>query len=504
MKSLSNPWRVRAASLVVALAAGASVAGAHQLQVAVSDSPAGLDPHIATAFNTFQVIEGTIYEGLTDLGADLAVVPGLASAWTISDDLKTYTFDLRDGVAFHSGKPMTSADVVASLERVMDERTGSPLASRLSAVETVTAPDDDTVVITLSAPSAPLLTSLTTIAIVPQEYREDTGTLQQTPDGTGPFELTEWRPNVSITLTANPDYWEDGFPALDGVTFNIVPEAATRQVGLASGQYELLPNIDAVTALQLQSQPGIKLEDTLELAYSLIGLNVSRPPLDNPKVREAINYAINRDDIVAAALFGAGVPGGPLSPALETFATPVGAFPCYATDPGKAASLLAEAGLETPTSLELLVLPRDDTKAIAQLVQQELGAIGIEVTLKIPETGQFVQDWRNSNFDMFVSLNGGTTEPDDYFYRTFKTGGSTNVFKFSDPALDAMLEAGRSEVDQDKRVEIYRAVQDDLACDGPVVFLAYGQLYTAMRDNVSGFEINPNRSLGSLKSVSVD
>ncbi|MCA1299571.1 ABC transporter substrate-binding protein [Stappia indica] len=482
---------------------GAFSVQAAPLELAVASSPSGLDPHIVTAFSSFQVIDGTVYEGLTALDENLAIVPGLAAAWEISEDKKTYTFSLREGVTFHSGGVMTSKDVAASLQRVMDEKTGSPLASRLAAVESVETPDPSTVVIRLKAPSAPLLSSLTSIAIVPAKYLGDTESLQRQPDGTGAFRFVDWQPNVAIRLTAHEGYWQTGLPKLEGVTYNIVPEAATRQVGLTSGQYQMLPNIDAVTALQVKAQPGIKLAETLELAYSLVGLNVTRAPLDNPKVREAINYAINRSDLVQAALFGAGVPGGPLSPALEQFATPTSDFACFTPSVDKAKALMEEAGVDTPVELKLLVLPRDDTKALAQVIQQQLAAIGIAVTLDIPEIGKFVQDWRNSDFDMFVSLNSGTIEPDDYFYRTFRSGGSTNVFKYANAELDALLDQGREETDPAGRREIYGKVQGMLACDGPAVFLTYGQLYTAMRDGVDGFTIYPNRSLGALKSVTL-
>ncbi|MEP3669970.1 MAG: ABC transporter substrate-binding protein, partial [Roseibium sp.] len=276
---------------------------AEPLQIAVVGSPSGLDPHIVTAFTSFQIIDGTIYEGLTALDEELNIVPGLATGWDISDDKKTYTFTLRDGVNFHTGGAMTSEDVAASLNRVLNKETGSPLASRLAAVESIETPDENTVVLKLSAPSAPLLSSLTSIAVVPAKYAGDTETLQRTPDGTGPFKMAGWKPNVAIELVANTDYWNDAAPKLDGVTYNIVPETATRQVGLNSGQYQMLPNIDGLTAMQFKGRPGIKTQETLELAYSLIGINVTRPPFDNPKVREAINYAINREDIVAAALF---------------------------------------------------------------------------------------------------------------------------------------------------------------------------------------------------------
>ncbi len=436
----------------------AQPAASAPLEVAVEGSPSGLDPHIVT---------------------------------------------LRDGVTFYSGEPMTSKDVASSLTRVMNKETGSPLASRLTAIAAIDTPDEKTVVLHLSLPSAPLLASLTTIAIVPAKFEHDTQTLQRAPDGTGPFKMVAWQPDVAIRLAPNLAYWQKGLPRLDGVNFEIVPEATTREVGLTSGQYQMLPNIDGATATQFQARPGIKVQKTLELAYSLIGMNVTRPPFDNPKVREAINYAINRADLVAAALFGAGVPGGPLSPALTGYAKPVADFPCFMPDIKKAKALIAESGVATPVQAKLLVLPRDTTKVMAQIIQQELAAIGITLTLDIPEIGQFVQAWKNSNFDMFISLNAGTVEPDDYFYRTFRTGGSTNVFKYSNVKLDALLDAGRTETDVAVRKKIYGDVQSLLACDGPAAFLTYGELYTAMRDNIQGYTISPNRSLRSLGSVTL-
>ncbi|MEP3669601.1 MAG: ABC transporter substrate-binding protein, partial [Roseibium sp.] len=151
----------------------------------------------------------------------------------------------------------------------------------------------------------------------------------------------------------------------------------------------------------------------------------------------------------------------------------------------------------------LLVLPRDSTKAIAQVVQQALKPIGINLKLDIPEIGQFVQQWKNSDFDAFVSLNSGTIEPDDYFYRTFRSDGSTNVFKYSNAKLDGLLDAGREETDPAGRKKIYKEVQSELACDGPVIFLTYGQIYTAMREDVEGYKISPNRSLRSLATTYV-
>jgi peptide/nickel transport system substrate-binding protein len=496
-------WVFACALGLAALTLPLQMLRAETLQLAVDASPAGLDPHIVTAFASFQIVNGTIYEGLTAVDKDLRIVPALAQSWDISADGKSYTFKLRAGTSFHGGSAVEAQDVVASLERVLAKEIGSPLASRLAALDKATARDAATVDIALKEPSAPFLVALSSIAIVPRKFQSDKETLQRQPDGTGPFKFKEWQPNSYIELARNDAYWKKGQPKLDGVRFNIVPEAATRQVGLTSGQYAMLPNVDAATWLQLKTLPNIKVVDTLELAYTLVGMNVSRPPLDDPRVRQALNYSLDRNEMVQAALFGSGVPGGPLSPALVDWAVDVKSFPCYATSTAKAAELLKAAGVATPIKLTMLVLPRQDLRDIAQVVQQQLQKAGFQIELKIPELGQFVQDWRNSNFDLFASSNAGSPDPDDYFYRAFHTGGSTNVFKYSDAEVDRLLDEGRSATTPAARRKAYDRLQTILACTGPAAHLTYGQLFTAMRSNVLGFDIIANRSLSTLATVSL-
>ena len=479
----------------------AGAASAQVLEVAVDASPVGLDPHRATAFSTFQMINGTIYEGLTSIDKDLRVQPGLAASWTVSADGKTVTFKLRPGMTFHDGSKVEAADVVSTINRVLSKEIASPLASRLAALDTATAPDATTVVLNLKEPSAPLLISIATIAIVPRSMEAEKEALQRMPIGTGPFKFKEWQANGFVALEKNASYWRAGTPKLDGIKFNIVPESATRQVGISSGQYAMLPNIDAATALQLKGKPGVKLAETLELAYSFVGVNTSKPPFDNAKVREAVNYALNRGEIITAALFGAGVPGGPLSPALKDWATATSEFACYKHDPAKAQALLKEAGHTAPVAITINVLPRQDIRDIAQVVQAQLNKAGFKVELKNQEMGQFIQDWRNSNFDMFASTNAGSPDPDDYFFRTFRSGGSTNVFKYSNPELDGVLDSARTMQDAAARKTAYDKAQRILACDGPIMHIASGQLFTALRTNVTGFEIIANRSLTTLSDT---
>ena len=492
---------IYAAALAFGMLGSPSMTQAQVLEIATDQSPVGLDPHVATSFAT-QLVTGTIYEGLTAIDAGLHVVPALAQSWTVSEDGRGYRFQLRAGAVFHNGRRLAPADVIASIARVRDPKTGSPFASRFTAVAGVTADGDDAVRITLEQPSTPFLSQLASLAIVPAEAVAE---LARKPVGTGAFRFREWVPDTFIALDRNPDYWEPGLPHLAGLKFNIVPEAATRQLGLQSGTYRMVPSLDAATAAGLAGQSRVRLLEAQDLAYSLIGLNATRAPFDNPAVREAVNLAIDRAQLVDAAYFGRGVPAGPLSPALRDWALPVADFPCYRPDPARARKLLAEAGLTLPVKITLNVLGSLQLVVdVAQVVQAQLDKAGFEVTLNVQEQGRFIQDWRAGNFQAFASLNGGGIDPDDYFGRTFATGGATNVFKYSNPALDQLLADARTAQDPAVRHKKYNEAQAILACQGPAVHLAYGTLFTAVRADVKGFEPIATRSLRGLKDARIE
>ena len=491
--------KIATVALGLALLALAPLARAQVLEIATDQSPVGLDPHVATSFAT-QVVTSTIYEGLTAIDAGLKIVPALAQSWTVSDDGKTYRFVLRSGATFHNGRALTPADVVASIARVRDPKTGSPYASRFTAITSVEPDGDNAVKIVLDQPSTPFLAQLATLAIVPPEA---TAELARKPIGTGPFKFHEWVPDTFIALDRNDAYW-DTKPALAGLKFDIVPEAATRQLGLQSGTYRMVPALDAATATALAGQTRVKVLQVQDLAYSLVGLNASKPPFDKPDVREAVNFAIDRAQLAEAAYFGRAVPGGPLSPSLQAWALPVTDFPCYKPDPARARALLQNAGLTLPVKVTLNVLGSlQQVVDVAQVVQAQMNKAGFEVTLNVQEQGRFIQDWRAGNFEAFASLNGGGADPDDYFGRTFATGGATNVFKYSNPALDKMLADARASQDPAARKKLYDDAQRVLACQGPAVHVAYGTLFTAVRADVQGFVPNPTRSLRGLRDVRI-
>jgi peptide/nickel transport system substrate-binding protein len=491
-----RPSFSRCALAALLVAAPLSVR-AQTLEVATDQSPVGLDPHVATAFSTV-LIDSNIYEGLTAIDHDLRVVPALAASWTVSSDGMTYDFTLR-AAKFHDGRAMTPDDVIKNIERVRDPKTASPIGSRFAGITSMQATGANTLRIVLSAPAAPFLVQLASLSIAaPESFAE----LARKPDGTGPFKFAQWVPDTFIQLDRAPDYWDAGLPKLSGLKFNIVPEATTRELGITGGTYKMLPVVDASSATTLQGKPGVRVMQTQDLAYSLVGVNASKPPFDKPEVREALNMGLDRSQITQAAYFGRAVPGGPLSPALTAWALPTSAFPCYTPDPAGARKKLQDAGLTLPVKLTLNVLGSLQIVVdVAQIVQAQLNKAGFDVTLNVQEQGKFIADWRASNFQGFVSLNGGGPDPDDYFGRTFQTGGATNVFKYSNPDLDKMLMTARAETDMAKRKDLYDQAQKIIACTSPVMALTYGTLFTALRDDVQGFEPIATRSLRYLRET---
>jgi peptide/nickel transport system substrate-binding protein len=317
--------------------------------------------------------------------------------------------------------------------------------------------------------------------------------------------LSEVVPDTYTLLTANPDYYRPGEPGVAAVRYNIVPEASTRAAGLRTGAYHLIPDVDPATAQTLGNVAGVTLLGIQELSYSLIGMNTTRPPFDDPRVRRALNLALDREEIVEAVYFGNAVPGGPLSPALTDWALPTSEYACYAPDAATARELLAEAGYPDGVDFEIVTLGSlrvvVDT---AQVVQAQLAAAGFDATVTVEEVGNFVQRWRNGDFDAFASLNGGNPDPDGYFDRTFRTGGSTNVFQYTNPAVDALLTDGQRATDAATRQGIYAELQRTLACDGPVAHVAYATLFTAHADEVTGFEQMPTRGLRYLRNVTLN
>lgn len=461
----------------------------------------GLDPHLVTARSSFEII-AQVYNQLVDLGDDYLPIPELAESWENPDDL-TFIFHLRPDVKFHNGRTLVASDVKFSFERIKNPDVASPWSSQLELIESIETPDDSTVVVHLSKPFGAFMSTIasTWAAIVPPEEVEANGDLQRVMVGTGPFMLDEYVEETRTVLKANPDYFE-GAPLVDGITYMIIPDEAARLAALRTGEIHMSALSNAASAGLAARSEGVSVASQQTTDYYLLGLNTKRKPFDDVRVRQALSLAIDRQGIVDSVFFGEGLVSGPIVPTLGKWSVPPEELPFYQPDIEKAKALLAEAGYPDGFETTITASPRfPEFTSIALVIQNQLKQIGVTATLDQVEWGTFIQKWKDRDFDTFVSFNGSGNDPDRALYPMLHTGGSVNAFQYSNPDIDAKLEAARTTVDQEERLRLYHELANDIAREAPLIFLNTRTEYVAARDNVMDFVLSPVDTYRSLKRV---
>ena len=293
------------------------------LVLARSGEVTNLDPHKVPAFTSARVFE-LVYSYLMRLDENLGVQPDLAeSVPTTSADGKQVTVKLRKGVKFQNGDPLTSADVKYTFDRIIDPKTAAVARSFFTDVDTITAPDDATVVFNLKNPNAALLAYMAhpNTGIVSKKIGEANADLskKETAIGSGPFKLAEWVPDNFMRFEANKSYYVEGQPYLDGIRINVVPDETGLTAALRTKAADMAIVTDARVARTLRAETGITLSAKPSLSYNLLFVNTKRKPFDNVKVRQAIAYAIDRKAIIDAVAFGEGEVTGPIAPALANY-----------------------------------------------------------------------------------------------------------------------------------------------------------------------------------------
>src|SRR5262245_28496786 len=479
------------------------------LTLARQGEATNLDPHKVPAFTSHRVFE-LVYSTLTRLGPDLLVQPDLAESWTISSDGKQITFKLRPA-KFHNGDPVTSADVKFTLERIMNADTKAVARAWFGDVDRIDAPDPRTVVLQLKQPNVALLVYLAhpNASIVSAKIAEAAGgdlSKKEHAIGSGPFKLAEWAPDNFMRFEAFKDFYIQGQPYLDGVRMNIVPAEAGLVAALRTKAADMALIADARVAQTLGREAGVTVSAKPSLNYHLLFLNTKRKPLDNAKVRQAIAYAIDRKQIIDTVALGSGDQTGPLPPSLTQYALPVGDYPLYRRDVGKARQLLQESGVG-PVSLTILTQTTEPVyaKDIAQIVQQQLGEAGIKVNIELLEFGQWVQRWLKADFDMAPGLNSGQPDPDFYLFRYFTNDGNLNfVHSFQSAAASDAIKRARTLTDPARRKELYAVAQKELVNGVPFVWLYVGRDYVGLQPSTKGFVHLPNGSILYLRQTWLD
>lgn len=477
-------------------------AQAAELRMAWSQDATGLDPHTQTAFSSLRLLE-LIYEPLVRLDAKLDVVPAVAESWSFSDDGLTLTFKIDANAKFSDGAAVTSEDVKASFERLLDEATAAAARSNFLSISAIEAPDPATVVFTLSQPDAPILVAMATInaAVVPAKAIAD-GSIATATLGSGPFVLDQWDPNAKEVLSVNPN-WAGGDIAYDGITISVLPDETAILASLRAGETDFALLNDPLVATLVPNEPNLQLNAVPGLAYNVLQLNPSRAPMDNLKLRQAISCAVDRQDILDTALVGEGKVTGPLT--MPAYASDPSTLFCYEQDLEKAKALMAESGVDGFTAKVIAATGEPPVaSAEAQVLQSQLAEIGITLEIELMELNVYVDRWLAGDFDMAVALNGGRPDPYPMYNRYFtKDGNLVKVSNFTDDEIDSLLQQGRVETDIAKRKEIFQKFEARLAELSPWIWLSTSNLYTAQLKTVSGFESSATGTLFGVTKITL-
>ena len=471
-----------------------------------------LDPVLATDSESLEVAE-LVFEGLVGWKAGTTEIePRLATAWQVSDDKLRWRFTLRDGVRFHDGTPLDATAVVFSFERLLVKGhpylvgdRGSYWRSMLKDVEKVSAIDPHTIEIKVQRTYAPLLNNLAMFPIVsPAAVRKWGPQFSAHPVGTGPFMFEDWIKQSRVVVKRYDGYW--GRPALlDQIVFQVVVDARQRLINLESG------SVDLANAILPDEQAFVELHPDLVLHHapgndiSYLALNTQHPPFDDPRVRRAINYAVNKEPIVKLGYQGhAKAADSPLPPSVWGYHRPAVVYPY---DLAAARKLVDEAIADDKLdaarvyTLYAPSTPRPylpEPERVARFIQASLEQAGIHTELVLEPYAQFRHSVQSGEHDMCVfGWVGDTGDPDNFLYVLLHSTqanidtGAQNVALYRNPEVDDLLLAAQEAGDDITRANLYAKAQDKIAVDAPWVPLVSSELVVAGRAEIERVVLSP-------------
>ena len=461
--------------------------------------------------STSSTVAGQVYNGLIRYDKDLNFEGDLAESWQVSKDGLTITFHLRRDVTWHDGAPLTSADALFTYQLLIDPDTPTAYSERYKQVVEASAPDPYTFIVRYEKPLASALISWG-MAIHPKHLLEGadlaTTPLARAPIGTGPYRFVEWLPGEKIVLERNPDYFE-GAAYIKRIVYRIIPDLTTMFLELQSGGLDQM----GLTPLQYARQtdvPGFKRRFNRyrypAFAYTYLGYNLNRPIFQDKRVRQALTFAINKQELVDGVLMGLGKAAtGPYKPGSWPHNPHV---PHYDYNPQKAAELLTAAGwvdsdgdgVREKDGVDLsftIVTNQGNDQRIksGEIIQRRFQQVGVKVKLRVIEWASFLKEFINpSNFD--ATIMGWTVpiDPDGYnVWHSSKTNpGELNFIGFKNERVDELLELGRRTIDQTERKVIYDEFQQILAEEQPYTFLFVPESLPVVAKRFYGVEEAPS------------
>ncbi|WP_409366926.1 ABC transporter substrate-binding protein [Lysinibacillus sp. 38-6] len=467
-----------------------------------------LDPATVTEGESFKVTVN-LYETLINFGdKDVTLQPGLAKSWEASPDGLTYTLQLEEGVKFHDGSDFNAEAVVKNFERWKAGADKFPyFMSQFTMdgeqiIESITAEGDNTVVFKLIQPQAPFLKNLamSPFAIAsPTAFEANDDALIDNPVGTGPFKFVKWVRNDSITIEKNPDYRIAGLPKLDKVIFRSYPENSARLNALNNGEVDVADGLSPSDKESIEANADLQLIERPSMNVGYLGLTVTRAPFDNVKVRQAVNYAIDKQALVDAFYEGLAEPAkNPMPPVIAGYNDDITG---YAYDPEKAKALLKEAGYDGK-EIELWAMPvprpyMPDGQKIAEAIQKNLADVGMPSKIVSFEWATYLEKAQNGEADAFLlGWTGDNGDADNFLYTLLDADniGSNNYTYYDNEKLHDIFVAAQTEVDEAKRTELYKQAQVIISEDAPWVPLAHSIPILAASAKVTNYLAHPTGS----------
>jgi len=475
---------------------------------AMAGEPSNLIAMIAGDSASSQ-IAGNIFNSLVKYDENLNYAPDLAESWKISNNQKTISFKLKKNLKWSDGKPLTSADVLFTWKLITNPNTRTPYASDYQLVKKASTPDPLTFKVTYESSYAPALDTWTSLHILPKHILKDEDInntfFSRKPTGSSFYKLDKWISGQQLTLKAN-DKSVLGAPLIKKLISRIIPDTSSQFLELTADNIDLM-NINPIQyqrvfPARVDLQEKIELYKELGNGYTYLGFNLNKEPFNDIRVRQALNYAIDKDEVIKGVLLGLGEPiSSPYKPGTRWNNPNLTPYPY---NPSKALELLQEAGFKKnndgilmrngkPLKFEIITNQNKQREMTAVVIQKRLQEIGVEVSIRVIEWASFVNRFiKTGDFDVVVLGWSLSLDPDQYniWHSSQQGPGQFNFLGYSNKNVDKLLELGRKELNVSKREKIYHKFSKYLLEDSPIIYLYAGYGLSAVHKRVKGIK-NP-------------
>jgi peptide/nickel transport system substrate-binding protein len=471
------------------------------LRVSVDQAPVKLSP-LQHRVTPEYLLGELLYSGLTRLGPTMAAEPDLATTWSADPTLTEWTFNLRPGVTFHDGTPLTAKDVVATLKAILDPATGSPGRANIGPIDTVEAPADLVVKIHLKGPYAdlPVALAYTNAKIVPAAIlAANPARLDREAVGTGPFKLVSYEPSRLTVVERNPAYYNPARPILDRIEILLYPDPTARASAQLAGDTHLMLAADPTSFLRLDNAPGTKALRTPSGSFLNVVMGCTQKPFDDIRVRRALALTLDRPALVDLVAEGLGTPGDDVcaNNAYRFFDK----LPTKAPDIPAAKKLLAEAG--HPNGLDLTLIASNSPGTRTQLgvaIREMAKPAGFNITVQTMAHATFLdQAWLKA--PLYIGFYNMQATIDAIFSLLYTSTAPWNESKWNNPTFDAAIAEARRTADNAKRQALYDQAQKLMYDEVPTLIPIFFDLLAAQNDKLQNFSLHPRGTVFRLEDV---